>query len=135
MSKYDNFVSNLNILAKAAEQDLSNEFVLSGIVDKFAMQFELSWKLLQKTLGYEGLAAAATGSPRGILKEAYSAYDFIDEDIWLDMLEDRNKANHVYDSEMAARLVSDILATYIGEFDKLRSRLEELYGTELLSGL
>lgn len=130
--KYANYKSNLSILKQAPEQDLENEFVLSGIIDKFSMQFELAWKLLQKVLRYEGRLEAAVGSPRGIIKAAYSAYDFVDENVWLRMLADRNAAEHVYDSEMAMRLVNDINGEYISVFDKLLSDLNEAYPADVL---
>ena len=41
MKKFDNFISNLNILSKAQNEDLTNEFIISGIIDKFFIQFEL----------------------------------------------------------------------------------------------
>lgn len=132
MAKYENYVSNLNVLRKAPEQDLENEFVQGGIIDKFTMQFELAWKLLKSTLEYEGKLSGVS-SPRGIIKEAYAAYDFIDEGIWLAMLEDRNKAQHVYDSNQAEKLVDSILSGYIDEFNTLLESLEALYGTETLS--
>lgn len=130
--KYANYKSNLSILKQAPEQDLENEFVLSGIIDKFSMQFELAWKLLQKVLRYEGRLEAAVGSPRGIIKAAYSAYDFVDENVWLRMLADRNAAEHVYDSEMAMRLVNDINGEYISVFDKLLSDLNKAYPADVL---
>ncbi len=130
--KYANYKANLSILKQAPLQDLNNEFVLSGIIDKYAMQFELAWKLLQKTLEYEGCLDAAIGSPRGIIKAAYSAYDFIDEKTWLAMLRDRNAAEHVYDEALAKRLVKAINGEYIAVFEKLISDLEGLYSRELL---
>lgn len=130
--KHANYKANLSVLRQAPEQDLQNEFVLSGIIDKFAMQFELSWKLLRKTLEYEGRLDAATGSPRGIIKAAYDAYDFIGEGIWLRMLDDRNAAEHVYDAALARRLVDDIIGSYIAAFDDLLANLERLYPAELL---
>ena len=54
MKKYDNFVSQLRVLRRASDEDLSNEFVMSGIASKFALQFELTWKLLKECLAYEG---------------------------------------------------------------------------------
>lgn len=130
--KYANYKANLNILRQAPKQDLNNEFVLSGIIDKFTMQFELAWKLLQKALAYEGRLDAATGSPRGVIKAAYSTYDFIDEGIWLRMLDDRNSAEHVYDEALAKRLVTVINSEYIPVFEKLLTSLDVLYPKELL---
>lgn len=130
--KYANYKANLDVLRRAPNQDLSNEFVQSGIIDKFAMHFELSWKLLRKALEYEGRLDVASGSPRSVIKVAYSVYDFIDEDIWLSMLEDRNASEHVYDAKMAARLVSDINGKYIAAFDGLLLNLEETYPADIL---
>ena len=132
MAKYENFIANLEVLKSAPEQDLSNEFITSGIIDKFAMQFELSWKLLKKALEYEGVIETSIGSPRQVIKASYSVYDFIDEALWLDMLDDRNSAERIYDSEMAARVVEKILATYIPAFAELQDDLQSFYGEELL---
>ena len=54
MRKYENYVSALKVFREAPFQDLNNEFVQSGIIGKFALQFELSWKLLKRVLSYEG---------------------------------------------------------------------------------
>lgn len=135
MAKYTNYCLNLEVLSKADEQDLSNEFIQSGIIDKFSMQFELAWKLLQKTLRYEGMLEGAIGSPRGIIKTANKTYDFIDEDVWLEMLDARNEAEHVYDSEMAQRLVNNVIEIYIDAFERLKESLQGLYGDELLASM
>lgn len=127
MKKFDNYVSNLEILQKAENEDLGNEFIISGIIDKFSIQFELSWKVLKELLQYEGKRAAASGSPREILKAAYELYDFIDEDIWLEMLKSRNDMTHIYDGEAAKRLVNSILHRYIPEYIKLRDRIFDKY--------
>ena len=36
MKKYDNYVSNLDVLKHADEQELDNEFVIGGIKDNSA---------------------------------------------------------------------------------------------------
>ena len=127
MKKFDNFISNLNVLEKAENEDLENEFVISGIIDKFFIQFELSWKVLKTLLRYEGKSAANSGSPREILKAAYSVYDFIDKDIWLDMLKSKNDMTHIYDGEAARRLVGMILKKYIPAFEIMKEKVLERY--------
>lgn len=127
MKKFDNYVSNLEILKRAENEDLENEFIISGIIYKFFVQFEFSWKVLKELLQYEGKRAAASGSPREILKAAYELYDFIDEDIWLEMLKSRNDMTHIYDGEAAKRLVDSILHRYIPEYIKLRDRIFDKY--------
>ena len=61
MKKYENFVSALANLEDAPNQDLNNDFVQSGLINKFNLQFELSWKLLKRLLEYEGATLAASG--------------------------------------------------------------------------
>lgn len=53
MKKYENFASALANLEDAPNQDLNNDFVQSGLINKFNLQFELSWKLLKRLLEYE----------------------------------------------------------------------------------
>lgn len=130
-SKYANYASALDVFAQAPEQDLQNEFVQSGVIGKFSLQFELGWKLLKALLAYEGDPVSATGSPRDVLKTAFQYYDCMDEDVWLRMLRDRNDAAHVYDAENAKRLVSAIIESYIPEFMRLKKFVDERYGRVL----
>lgn len=132
MKKYENFASALANLEDAPNQDLSNDFVQSGLINKFNLQFELSWKLLKRLLEYEGATLAASGSPRAILKEAYRFYDFIDEAAWLDMLRDRNTNVHIYDNKLAQDLIQRILNVHIPAFCRLRDGLMGRYGDLLL---
>lgn len=131
MKKFENYCSNLDVLSRAGQQDLTNEFIIGGIIDKFHIQFELGWKVLKELLKYEGRQEGNTGSPREILKAAYSIYGFLDEEIWLSMLKDRNSMTHIYDGEEAQRLVHTILDRYIPEFIRLKDRLQEQYPSSL----
>lgn len=131
MRRFDTYQSALAVLATASEQDLTNEFVQSGIVDKFSLQFELGWKMMKDLLRYEGDADAATGSPRAILKSSYQYFDFVDEDTWLEMLRNRNNIMHVYDAEELQRLIDSILNRYIPVFQQLGNAVLARYGSEL----
>lgn len=131
MKKLENYVSHLRVLQQANQEDLDNEFIISGIIDKFSIQFELGWKLLKQLLAYEGSAASATGSPRGVIKEAYAVYPFFDGELWLAMLRDRNSMAYIYDGEAAKALVKRILEEYIPQFVRLENELKQQYGDSL----
>ncbi len=128
MKKFDNYVSHLRVLEHADGEDRSNAFIVSGIIDKFSIQFELGWKVLKQLLAYEGRPVSATGSPRSIIKEAYAVYPFFCGELWLDMLRDRNDMTHIYDGNAAEKLVSRILELYIPQFQMLEKELPDQYG-------
>lgn len=41
MKKFEHFKSNLKVLVTAENEDLSNEFIIGGIIDKFL--FNSNW--------------------------------------------------------------------------------------------
>ena len=131
MQKFDNYTANLSVLQKAGDEDLNNEFIISGIIDKFYIQFELGWKVLKELLRYEGRAEANSGSPREIIKLAFAVYDFIDEEVWLAMLRERNGTTHIYDARAARELVRHVLESYIPAFISLQNNIVDRYGTIL----
>lgn len=127
MKKFDNYKSNLAILSKANNEDLENEFIISGIIDKFFIQFELAWKVLKELLRYEENSVANTGLPREIIKAAYAVYEFIDEKVWLSMLKQRNDMTHIYDGNVAKELVENIINEYIPTFHLMQREIEIRY--------
>lgn len=131
MKKFENYKNNLCVLATAGEQDLNNEFIVGGIIDKFYIQFELGWKVLKELLAYEGVAAAKNGSPREIIKEAYQFYTCIDEDVWLDMLAQRNNSAHIYNAAAAKELTDKVICSFVPAFQALESSIESRYGNIL----
>ena len=76
---------------------------------------------------YEGVAAAKSGSPRAIIKEAYQFSSCLEEDIWLQMLSDRNDVTHTYNENTAKELVRKILNIYLPAFQELENNIEKQY--------
>ncbi len=128
MKKFEQFSRHLQVLRKADEEDLSNEFIISGVIDKFYIQFELGWKVLKELLAYEGVKSAASGSPREIIKAAYAYFDFIDENTWLQMLRDRNDTTHMYNEQAAIELADKVIKDYIPVFIKMQQAVKDRYG-------
>lgn len=128
MKKFENYQSNLKVLRLSDQQDLSNEFIVSGIIDKFSIQFELGWKVMKELLMYEGISEAQTGSPRMIIKQAYRYYSCIDEDTWLDMLSQRNSMAHIYDGAAAKAMADEVIQRFIPAFLDLERFILERYG-------
>lgn len=41
MKKFDNFSSNLKVLKCAEKEDLNNDFIISGIIDKLIKDYQV----------------------------------------------------------------------------------------------
>lgn len=135
MKKLDNYRSALRVLEQAPLQDRTNEFVQSGIIGKFSLQFELGWKLLKALLAYEGDQVSASGSPREIIKRAFRYFDGMDEEAWLSMLRDRNDMTRIYDAVRASALVERIVDDYIPVFQRLEAFVLERHASGELDEL
>lgn len=126
MKKLDNFKNSLNILKGVNYEIADNdEIYRAGIIGQFNLTFELAWKLLQKILTESGVSAADTGSPREILKLGYK-YGFINnEDVWLNIIKDRNVSIHIYNEEFILHIINRIRDIYTLEFESFCILMEE----------
>ena len=126
MKKYENFCRALGNLEVAAQQESYSILEETGLIAMFEICFEQAWKVLKEILEDEGYRESKTGSPRQILKLAYSAGILSNEEIWLEILSDRNILSHVYDSSKAKITVEKIKEKYLAEFKNLKKILEEM---------
>ena len=125
-SKINGYLVGMETLRTAKDQDLSNVIVLDGLIHRFEFQFERSIKLIRAMLKYEGIVSI--DSPRDVLKEAYATYDFIDEDVWLDMIIDYVDTRNIPDyNERQRMLVQNILDRYLPAFEAVLSAAMEKF--------
>ena len=66
------------------------------------------------------------GSPREILKEAFTAGLIDDGEAWMDMMLSRNELSHLYDGETSREIYEDIKEKYIMEINKLVQKLDTI---------
>lgn len=126
MKKFENFckaLNNLQIIRDTGEP--YDILTMAGGIALFEICFEQAWKAMKDILTDQGYSAAQTGSPRQILKLAYSAGMVQDEEKWLAMLASRNEAAHSYNEEIALGLMRAVKADYVGMFEELKAELEE----------
>jgi len=94
---------------------------LDLIVKRFELTYEMSWKALKRYLEFLGFEAK---SPRQAFKEGYSQQILDEEDVWLDMIEQRNLSSHIYD-EFEISEILDKKENYLKAFQKLKIELEK----------
>ena len=126
-AKLKSFQKVVNHLSSANSQpEIPAEFWIPTMITYFKLSFELAWKTMKKHMQDRSIDAAATGSPRDILKLAYREGYIIDDKIWLDMLEDKNTMEHQYDDEVSKDILEKIGTVYLPEFERLVSHLTSL---------
>lgn len=79
---------------KMYKEEGFEDIYLDLVVKRFEFTFEMAWKALKRYLSYLGIEAK---NPRSVFKEAFAQKIISDENIWLDMIEQRNLSSHIYD--------------------------------------
>lgn len=127
MRKFDNFCKVLDNLRQVENVSSSDADIitLTGSAALFEICFEQAWKAMKEILTDHGYAESATGSPKMIIKLAYSAGMISDEAGWIKALETRNNAAHSYNEEIALEIVALTKSDFIRIFEELKSTLEE----------
>ena len=121
--RFESFKKSFENLSKAKDEDVSNVFILSGIIMVFNITFDLAWKLLREVLKEEfGIIDFPSGSPKETLKRAASV-GLISDESWFDMLLDRNDLTHDYDYELAKEKYNKIINNYIPIFESLKNKI------------
>ena len=121
MNTLNIFLQRLQILEAAKQEDLQNLFIQHGIVHMFQEQFELGITLLQEALREDGKGMEAMGSPKEIIMAAYEEYVFIEEDVWLHMLQD---CRHMTKEDSLQPVVMRILMHYIPALQQAANDLQ-----------
>ncbi len=126
MKKFDNFCKALDNLEDIYKyEEPYDNVVLTGLVALYEICFEQSWKAVKKVLSENGIEEAATGSPRSIIKLAYSVNLIKDHEVWLEALVSRNNVAHAYNQAIAMDIVKKTKERYVVMFRELRSEIKE----------
>ena len=93
---------------------------LDILVKRFEFTYEMAWKALKRYLEFLGIEAKA---PRTVFKEAFSQEIIHEEDVWLDMIEQRNLTSHIYDEFQIKDLLNK-KENYKNAFIQLKEKIE-----------
>jgi len=79
---------------------------IDSTIHRFKFTFELFWKALKKKL-FDDYGIEVHG-PKPVLQQAYMHKLINDEQIWLNMLSDRNLTSHTYKQALADQIYENI---------------------------
>lgn len=129
MKKFENFCKTLDNLQLVRNLNEPYDMLtLTGSAALFEICFEQAWKAMKEILQEHGYGEGQTGSPKQILKLAYSAGMIQDEGKWLAMLVSRNDVTHSYNEEIALALVRRVKEEYIDLLEELKTEIETQWG-------
>ena len=126
MKKYENFCAALSNMKEIYNyKEPYDNVILTGLVGLYELCFEQSWKMMKELLENHGYEEGATGSPKIILKTAFSAGMIKDEELWLRALQERNNVMHSYNQRIALEIVARAKADLYDMFCALKKEIEE----------
>ncbi len=120
----DDLKKATNKLNEALRGDAS-DLEIDGILHRFEFTFELAWKTMKDCLEEQGIVGKI-GSPREIIKEAFSVGLIDNGEVWIDMMLSRNELSHLYDEETSREIYDNIKEIYILEINKLIQKLDTI---------
>ena len=116
VKNFSEAVSSLKYGVENAKTELEQD----GVIQRFEFSFELLWKTLKIFLKDLGVICI---SPKECLKEAFRLGLFTEDEIFLDMLIDRNSTSHIYSKEKSREIFEKIRNTYCSAMEDLLSEL------------
>ena len=90
-------------------------------IKRFELCFDLAWKAIKETARREG---SECYSPRECLKVAFQLKLIEHDEKWLQMIDDRNWAVHLYKEEIADKIYLK-LPEYLEKFKNLLNKIKE----------
>lgn len=125
VQRFHNFSRALNELEEGislAVQRPLTKLEQQGLIQGFEFTHELAWKTLKDFLEERG-SAVIYGS-KDASREAFRLSLIENGEVWMQMIESRNRSSHTYDRNIADKIAADIRESYYPEFVKLRTTLE-----------
>jgi len=124
--KFDKYKKTVTNIKEAIEDYSENPKSLSrdGLIQRFELAIELAWKTMKDYLHEQGISDGIN-SPKNVLKKAFLD-DIITDEMWFEMLEDRNRTSHIYEDDVASEIADRIVNSYLKLFVDLQEKLENL---------
>ncbi len=109
LADFEQATNNLKTALETAKTDLE----IDGTVKRFELCYELSWKLIKAYLEDVGIVCK---NPKDCFKYAVENGLIENENIWMEMIDDRNLLVHTYSSEDSREIFENIKDKYLDLF-------------------
>ncbi len=122
--RFENFEKAFLLLNEVTDKEihLYSQLEKEGIVQRFEIIIELSWKVLKDYLENEGYDIK---TPKQIIRQAFQDEVITDGEQWMTALEQRKLTSHTYNNEILEETVTYIVDDFYPIVRDLYQRLKE----------
>ena len=122
--RFRNFSRAFRRLQDALQEgaEALNELEQEGVIQRFEYTFELAWNTLKDRLQHDGTVLSSV-TPRAVIRSAFQAKLISEGERWIDMLGDRNRMSHTYDSDTFESIIKEVEEHYLDRLNELHVRL------------
>ena len=125
---YKNAIDRLAEVIALSKQHPLNQFERDSLIKRFEFSYEMAWKLMMSYEKENGIVEVL-GS-KDVIRQAFKLSIVNNGEIWLEMVDARNKTSHLYDEEMATDVVDEIIYTYYPLLTELRDTMVQMANRE-----
>ena len=110
--RFQNFEKAFLLIDEVAdfEPETFSQLEKEGVVQRFEILIELSWKVLKDYLENEGYDDVANG--KKAIRQAFVAELITNPESWMEALEKRNLTSHTYNEEILTQIIDFIQQTF-----------------------
>lgn len=114
---------NHNVLDEENLGYVVDELIKEGLIQRFEYTHELAWNVMKDYALFQG--NSTIGGSRDATREAYKLQIIENADVWMDMIQSRNKTSHTYNVEIANEIFGKIIHEYFQLFLDFQKTMEE----------
>ena len=103
--------------------EILEEIVKEGLIQRFEYTHELAWNVMKDYATFQG--NSNVGGSRDATREALQLLLISDGNVWMDMIQSKNKTSHTYNEETANEIYGKILNEYFPVFLNFKVKMEE----------
>lgn len=107
--RFQNFEKAFLLLDEVAQRDINSfsQLEKEGIIQRFEMLIELSWKVLKDYLENQGYDDVKNG--KKAIRQAFQDEIITNAEVWMNALQLRNLTSHLYDEKVFNEAITFIL--------------------------
>lgn len=105
--------------------DAYSDLEQAGLIQRFEFTFELGWKVMKDFLEYNGITIDAPIGPRSVIKTAFSSTLIDDGQVWINMMNHRNRLSHEYSGSYTEEVLKAVKDHYLSALGSLHGTMIE----------